>query len=190
MKAGLYTNEVRKYLGNRTDEGRNRLLVVFFPFVDSIAMTYASENKGIITDVEDLNQTLYVCTMEFIEKYNYSTSNAVPMFKQRLEKHLNVNINRYVKSLNKGSEVSVWFDTDINDFDFIEAYEDEVAYGELRKALKYLTPREKQIIAWRYSDCFTIEKIASYYHISNTRVEKIINKAVRKLQQICIFKEI
>lgn len=53
MKAGLYTSEVRRYLENRTDEGRNRLLLVFIPIIDNIAESYISDNKGIITDVED-----------------------------------------------------------------------------------------------------------------------------------------
>lgn len=183
MKAGLYTREVRRYLENRTDEGRNRLLLVFIPFIDNIAESYISENKGIITDVEDFKQTLYVSTMEFIERYNYSVTNGVPTFRQRLEKHLNADINRYVKSLNRNLEVAVWFDTDTNDFDFIEAYEDEVAFKELVKALEYLTPREKQIIMWRYFDCFTLEKIANHYNISNARVKMIIDKAVFKLKK-------
>lgn len=183
MKAGLYTSEVRRYLENRTDEGRNRLLLVFIPIIDNIAESYISDNKGIITDVEDFKQTLYVCTMEFIEKYNFSVNNSVPMFKQRLEKHLNADINRYVKILNRNLEVAGWFNTDTNDFDLIEAYEDKVAFKELVKALEYLTPREKQIIIWRYFDCFTLEKIANYYNISNIRVKMIIDKAVAKLQK-------
>lgn len=183
MKAGLYTREIRKYLENRTDEGRNRLLLVFIPFVDNIAEFYISENKGIITEVEDFKQTLYVCTMEFIENYNYWATNSVSTFKQRLEKHLNADINRYVKSLNKNLEVAVWFDTDTNDFDFIEAYEDGVAFKELVKALEYLTPREKQIIMWGYFDCFTLDKIANYYNISRNRVKMIIDKAIFKLQK-------
>lgn len=183
MKAGLYTREVRKYLENRTDEGRNRLLLVFIPFIDNIAESYISENKGIITEVEDFKQTLYVSTMEFIERYNYSATNGVPTFRQRLEKYLNADINRYIKSLNRNLEVAVKFDTDTDDFDFIEAYEDEVAFKELVKALERLTPRERQIIMWRYFDCFTLEKIASHYNISNARVKMIIDKAVFKLKK-------